>query len=279
MIMILRVYFVSFVVDRQPSSIASRMVLEGSTMVTRKEAIYVLYGSQTGNSEQAAIELCDQVATRLSPEIIQKITGTKDEINVVATHMQLDDFLEMERAKWTRLMVIIVSSYGVGQAPLGAYRFRDLCDAWLNQYAKSDDPKILDGVFYAMCGLGDSKFLTFFQNPNKIDEGLTLVGAKRVGPLGKADASGTGKQIQAKVIEGWMDGIWAELAKVAAKDPLSEGDLDEMKNRTVALCEEINPDFRPEKTSNFAFIFTVFSFIVGVLAVFVGYQMVMINKK
>lgn len=277
--MILRVYFVSFVVDRQPSSIASRMVLEGSTMVTRKEAIYVLYGSQTGNSEQAAIELCDQVATRLSPEIIQKITGTKDEINVVATHMQLDDFLEMERAKWTRLMVIIVSSYGVGQAPLGAYRFRDLCDAWLNQYAKSDDPKILDGVFYAMCGLGDSKFLTFFQNPTKIDEGLTLVGAKRVGPLGKADASGTGKQIQAKVIEGWMDGIWAELAKVAAKDPLSEGDLDEMKNRTVALCEEINPDFRPEKTSNFAFIFTVFSFIVGVLAVFVGYQMVMINKK
>ena len=31
--------------------------------------------------------------------------------------MQLDDFLELERAPWTRLVVIITSSYGVGQAP------------------------------------------------------------------------------------------------------------------------------------------------------------------
>lgn len=251
-------------------------------MTTRTEEIYVLYGSQTGNSEQAAIELCDQVKTRLSPAVIQKLTGTKDEITVVPTHMQLDDFLEIDRAKWTRLMVIIVSSYGVGQAPLGAYRFRDLCDAWLLKYGKSDADasKVLDGVYYAMCGLGDSKFPTFFQNPTAINAGMTRVGAKRVGPLGKADASGTGKHVQLKVIERWMDGIWPELAKVVAKDPLAQERLEEIQTGTVELCKIINPDFTPEsKSTNLAFIVTMLSFLVGLVAIFFGYQMVAMNNK
>jgi sulfite reductase alpha subunit-like flavoprotein len=246
-------------------------------MTTRKEEVYVLYGSQTGNSEQAAKELCGQVENRLGPEIIQKLTGTKDSITVVPTHMQLDDFLEIDRAKWTRLIVIVVSSYGVGQAPLGSYRFRELCEAWLNKYDKTDNPKILDGVHFAMCGLGDSKFATFFHNPTKINEGLMLVGAKRVGPLGKADASG--KEVQTEVINRWMDGIWSELATVVAKKPLSEEQLEEMQNVTVALMKQINPDFMPEKSSNTAFFVTIVSLLVAIVAILAGYQLVLVNKK
>jgi sulfite reductase alpha subunit-like flavoprotein len=250
------------------------------TMTTRKEEVYVLYGSQTGNSEQAAKDLCGQVETRLGPEVIQKLTDTKDSITVVPTHMQLDDFLEIDRAKWTRLIVVIVSSYGVGSAPLGAYRFRELCDAWLNLYGdKNDNPKILNGCHFAMCGLGDSKFPTFFENPTKINESLMLVGAKRVGPLGKADASGTGKEVQANVIDRWMDGIWPELATVVAMKPLPEEQLEEMQNRTVALMKRINPDFMPEKSSNTAFIITIISFLIGIIAVLAGYQSIMVNKK
>ena len=96
---------------------------------TRTEKVLVLYGSQTGNSEQAAKDLCEQMSSKLTP-LIQKRTGGGSTIRVEATHMQLDDFLELERAAWTRLIVICVSSYGVGQAPLGGYRFRELCDAW-----------------------------------------------------------------------------------------------------------------------------------------------------
>jgi sulfite reductase alpha subunit-like flavoprotein len=249
-------------------------------MTTRKEEVYVLYGSQTGNSEQAAKNLCDQVESRLGPEIIKKLTGTKDNITVVPTHMQLDDFLEIDRAKWTRLIVIIVSSYGVGGAPLGAYRFRELCDAWLNLYGdKNDNPKILDGCQFAMCGLGDSQFLTFFENPTKINESLMLVGAKRVGPLGKADASGTGEKVQANVIDRWMDGIWPELATVVAMKPLPEDQLQEMQNCTVELMKKINPDFMPKKSSNTAFINIIVSLLIGIVAVLAGYQSVIMNKK
>jgi sulfite reductase alpha subunit-like flavoprotein len=178
------------------------------------------------------------------------------------------------------LTIIIVSSYGVGSAPLGAYRFRELCDAWSNLYGdKNDNPKILDGCQFAMCGLGDSKFPTFFENPTKMNESLMLVGAKRVGPLGKADASGTGKEVQANVIDRWMDGIWPELATVVAMKPLPEVQLKEMQNCTVELMKKINPDFMPEKSSNTAFIIIIVSFLIGIVAVLAGYQSVMMNKN
>ncbi|KAL7569209.1 hypothetical protein ACA910_016767 [Epithemia clementina (nom. ined.)] len=226
----------------------------------RTEKVYVLFGSQTGNSEQWAKELCAQVSERLSPSAIQTITGTNHVITVKPIHMQLDDFLELEKCTWTRLIVIITSSYGVGQAPLGCYRFRDLCDTWYdehnNQKKKQNNTNsgaadkqesvaggVLDGVFFALCGLGDSKYTTYFQNPARINEALHLVGAKRVGPLGQADASGTGDESQGKVVEEWIHGIWPHLAKVVAQPPLSTQRLQEMQLATVKVCQRINPDF------------------------------------
>lgn len=241
-------------------------------MTTRTENVLVLYGSQTGNSEQAAKDLCDQVNTKLTPEIIQKLTKTKDVITVKPMHMQLDDFLELEKAAWTRLVVIVVSSYGVGQAPLGAYRFRELCDAW----AENKDRNILDGVYFAMCGLGDSKYTTFFQNPTKFNETMIQVGAKRVGPLGKADASGTGKDAQLEVIERWMDGIWPYLAEAVAKEPLPEERLEQMQNQTITLCRKINPDLFPETSMSSQRMILLISVLVAILSavayVYVNYK-------
>ena len=210
----------------------------------------VLYGSQTGNSEAAAKDVCDKMSEKLSPLLLKKLTGTTNTIFVECSHMQLDDFLELERAAWTRLVVIVVSSYGVGQAPLGAYRFRELCDAWSAAKAKN----ILNGVHFAMCGLGDSKYTTFFQNPTRINEALLQVGAQRVGPLGKADASGTG-DAQLDVIDEWIQGIWPYLASVVVKEPLSSQRLTEMQQETIEVCRIINPDFLPDRKSDASLFF------------------------
>jgi sulfite reductase alpha subunit-like flavoprotein len=215
-------------------------------MVERTEEIYVLFGSQTGNSEKAAKDFCELIETKLSPSSIQKLTGSKDSVTVQPTHMQLDDFLEIDHAKWTRLVVIFVSSYGVGSAPLGAYRFRELCDAWI----ETESETILEGVSFALCGLGDSKFTTFFENPTAMNKALEQVGAKRVGDLGKADASGTGDHAQNKVTERWTEAIWPHIAKVVASPPLADEQLQEMQRKTVELCRKINPDFMPEPKSN-----------------------------
>lgn len=215
---------------------------------TRTEKVLVLYGSQTGNSEAAAKDLCEKMTKQLSPQMLKELTNTTDTIIVESTHMQLDDFLELERAAWTRLVVIVVSSYGVGQAPLGSYRFRELCDAWSEAKAKN----ILDGVNFAMCGLGDSKYTTFFQNPTRINEALLQVGAQRVGPLGKADASGKGDEAQLETVDKWMQGIWSHLATVVVKEPLSNQRQNEMQQQTIDLCRKINPDFLPERKTGVA---------------------------
>lgn len=219
----------------------------------RIEKVYVLYGSQTGNSEQAALDVCAKAPEKLSPQVIQKRTGTPEQIVVQMKAMPLDDFLEMDHAQWTRLVVIITSSYGLGQAPLGCYRFRELCDEWVSRLSSSQQGNCatsmrpLEGIQFALLGLGDSKYTTFFHNPTKIDQALRLAGAQRIGPLGKADASGTGDDEQLKVIERWIDDVWDHLARAVMEPPLSGERLQQIQQATVDVCRKINPDYLPSK--------------------------------
>lgn len=222
--------------------------------MTERESVLVLYGSQTGNSEQAAKDLCS-AASRTLP-------------SVEFEPLQLDDFLELRHSQYTRLIVIIVSSYGVGGAPLGAYRFRDLCDYW-----KATPPgKVLDGLSFCMCGLGDSKYTTFFENPTTIHSVLVSVGAKFYGELGKADMSGTGENEQPKVIERWIQKTVPVLKTALAQPKPSNERLEEMQQATVAVSKKINPDYRPQggdATNNGPMIFAV---AVALIAAYLYYH-------
>jgi len=191
--------------------------------------VLVLFGSQTGNSEQTA----DTIAQHIPTICDGKIT---------ARAMQMDDFLENMEAKWPRLIIIVTSSYGVGQAPLGAYKFRELCDEKSSTY-----PTLLANTSYLMLGLGDSKYTTFFQNPTAIDEGMRKFGAKRIGELGKADAS----KDQAKAIKEWVTNVcYPNLKDFVAQDEFyrKEGarvrilnDLLKSQQDTYSLCVDLWP--------------------------------------
>lgn len=238
---------------------------------SRIEKVYVLYASQTGNSEEAAMTFAMELTEKLSPSELQKMTGSKEQITLKPACMQMDDFLELKKADWTRLVIIFVSSYGVGQAPLGGYRFRDLMDAWKERNADGD---LLKGVQYALCGLGDSSYTTFFQNPTALNEGMQQVGAKRIGDVGKADAKGTGKNTQAKVIARWKDALWKPLAKAAVEAPLEKEALQKMQDETVKLMCEINPDFEPpagavkQKQGGLDLLLPVIVVLMGIIAYF-----------
>ena len=201
--------------------------------------ILVLYGSQTGNSEAAAKQIANQISDKL-------IDGD-GLCPYVGNAMQLDDFLEYQQCAWSSIVVIVTSSYGVGQAPLGCYRFREFCDE-INEQKLTG---MLKGVKYAMLGLGDSKYTTFFQNPTKIDQALTLAGAERFGALGKADASGE----QMEVIEQWIRDLWPQLqGQVDALGTLNENEHDieqqllklkQVKEKSWDLCLKLFPHYAP----------------------------------
>jgi sulfite reductase alpha subunit-like flavoprotein len=103
-----------------------------------------------GNSEQAAENFCKQLKTKYTTSFFEKLN--LQPVDVATTCIQLDDFLELRHAEYTKCIVIFVSSYGVGQAPLGAYKFRSLAEKLLEK----QDSTILKGLRYAICGLGTS---------------------------------------------------------------------------------------------------------------------------
>ncbi|KAL7538179.1 hypothetical protein ACHAXR_008345 [Thalassiosira sp. AJA248-18] len=242
-----------------------------ASSTTSGEEILVLYGSQTGNSEGAAEEITALIPTKLT-------TSSSSSSPCTARCMHLDDFLELENAKWTRLVVIVCSSYGVGQAPIGARKFRDVCDAILDQRNndnggsggenndnndKSSKGMFLEGVTFALLGLGDSHYSTFFKNPTAIHEALTAVGATRVGELGKADASGTDIMEQSKVIDRWIQSIWDDLAKVVATAPPEQVVLDRACEGTWGLCLESFPEWKKKPTKFYVALVTLLCVPLG----------------
>ena len=228
------------------------------------EEILVLYGSQTGNSEQAAIDISDQIGDKLSSECK----------TYTSRHMQLDDFLEIEDAKWTRNVIIVTSSYGVGQAPLGCYRFRAFCDVILNEKEKYS--KLLDGIHFAMLGLGDSRYTTFFQNPTALNEAMLSAGAIRIGELGKADAKGKDENKQDKVILRWIEDIWDPMKEFLGTQPqltdTMEEKLKDIQSNTLAISRKVlpsdNEDQPVSKNKNLPIAFFGISILVVLVAFF-----------
>lgn len=210
--------------------------------------------------------------------------------------MHLDDFLELEFGAWTRLIIIVCSSYGVGQAPLGARKFRDFCDEILKRRghghgvgggANDDNTKVkgiipsLHGVVnFALLGLGDSHYSTYFKNPTTIHDALLVMGAKRVGEIGKADASGTGHMEQSKVIERWIENIWSELDNVVTSStpPVNPTDLDLVRKETWDFCLEIFPNWKQHSPAGAGAKEKKNYYHVAIITIMVGIFLALITK-
>jgi sulfite reductase alpha subunit-like flavoprotein len=191
-----------------------------------------MLASQMGTSRRAAEAFCDEAATRLTASAIQDMTGTDLDITATPTLMTLDAFLEEKEAAWTRIIVIFVSSCGMGDPPKGGWRFRDFCDA-LPMSAKAKN--MLTGLKFAICGLGNASFRTYMQNPTAIEEGLRAAGATRIGEFCQGDAEKKGDESQKNTIIRWQEGMWKILAEALVEEPLTEERLAEMQKATQSL--------------------------------------------
>jgi len=113
---------------------------------------------------------------------------------------------------------------------------------------------LFDGITFAMLGLGDSKYTTFFQNPTRIHSALCAAGASHIGPLGVADASSTD---QAKQISDWIQTIIPTLTEAVREKKRFEKQqhhhqqqqhiqrekLKLAQEQTIRICQEVIPDY------------------------------------
>ena len=95
-------------------------------------------------------------------------------------------------------------------------------------------------ILYANDNPQQQHHQTYLENPTKIHDALQRVGAKRLGPMGKADQRGKGDDAQQKVIQRWMEELWPLLAKALAEEkPPAAQKLEEMKQTTVNMYQKL----------------------------------------
>ena len=188
----------------------------------------VLFGSQRGGAERMAASIAERIPHELSPPSIQARTGTREVITVVPKLTSLDDFLQ-DGYRWTRVAIVVVSSFGAGGAPMNARRFRRACEDWISELKDGRRDKFLEGLRFALLGYGDRHYnRTYQRNPTVVEEALTMAGGRIIGARGESDAD-MDEEVNEKAISQWVESLWSHLAECLVDEPLPDAVLDQMQ--------------------------------------------------
>lgn len=122
----------------------------------------VLYGSQTGN------------AKRLAEDLARRATAAGLAVRVVRA-----DAYASRELKQERLLYVVISTQGDAEPP-------DDARAFVEFVASARAPK-LEGLRYAVLGLGDSSYPQFCAIGRQLDERFAALGGQRLFAAGEAD--------------------------------------------------------------------------------------------
>ena len=146
--------------------------------------IYVLYGSQTGNSEDIAQALAARCTEELElPCVCNTLNTIKDKI--------------AEIKSLASMIIIVCSATGNGDAPENALGF------WRAAKLRSCSKDMFQDVPFCVLGLGDTNYDKFCHMGKSIDTRLKDLGGERILTLGCADEA-TGLE---EVVDPWMDNV------------------------------------------------------------------------
>ncbi len=123
--------------------------------------ISLVYGTETGNSKSLSSRLA-AIARKKGVHI--KVTGLDQ--------YHPEDLLKEE------ILLVVISTQGEGEPPLGAKKFYD----HIHQY-----PLSLSSMKYSVLALGDSSYPLFCQTGIDVDARLHEFGARRLVPMQKCD--------------------------------------------------------------------------------------------
>ncbi|HHQ4892708.1 TPA: assimilatory sulfite reductase (NADPH) flavoprotein subunit [Aeromonas veronii] len=144
------------------SQTGQQSVAASAAVAVPSGSLTILYGSQTGNAKGVATAIKAQAEARGLP----------------VTLASMADYKPKQLKKESHLLVV-VSTYGEGEPPESAV---DLFE----QLKKGKIGK-LDGLKFAVLGLGDSSYEFFCQTGKDFDDFLATAGAERIYELASLD--------------------------------------------------------------------------------------------
>jgi sulfite reductase (NADPH) flavoprotein alpha-component len=154
-------YVAGVAAQRQTSGKAAGV--ESVASVTESQArLTVLYGSQTGN------------AKRLAEDLGRRATAAGLAVRVIRA-----DAYPVRELKQERLLYVVISTQGDAEPP-------DDSRAWIEFLGGARAPK-LEGLRFAVLGLGDSSYPQFCAIGRQVDERLAALGGQRLFAAGEAD--------------------------------------------------------------------------------------------
>ncbi|ELB87024.1 putative NADPH--hemoprotein reductase [Rhodococcus wratislaviensis IFP 2016] len=110
----------------------------------------------------------------VAEDLVEELDGNHNALAIDMTDYDISEFSTEDS------YIVVCSTHGDGELPSGARPFLEALEA--------DSPD-LSGVRFSVFGLGDSSFETYSHGSEIIDEKLRALGAERVGPYGRHDAS------------------------------------------------------------------------------------------
>ena len=162
-----------------PGSAAASAV---AAPVAAKLPLLVAFGSQTGSAQGLAKKFAKEAETRGFATRVK-------ELNAVSPA----DLAAEARA------VLITSTWGDGDAPDNAAAF------WAGLSA--DTAPRLEGLSFAVLGLGDKNYADFCGAAKKFDDRLAHLGAKRVVPRAECDVD------YEAAAKAWIESLWPAMAE------------------------------------------------------------------
>lgn len=145
-----------------------------------EKIIYILYGTQSGNSESIAYE----IEYKINDNDYKTIC------------IRLDDTLNIDIKNNNLFTIFICSTYGNGDAPKNAVN-------WWRYYKKrSLEKDLFYGINYTVLALGDSNYDKFCQMGKNIDRRINELGGIRKIEITLADSINL-----EEVVEKWSTNI------------------------------------------------------------------------
>ncbi|MES9829914.1 MAG: flavodoxin domain-containing protein [Candidatus Thiodiazotropha sp.] len=149
--------------------------------------VTILYATQSGNARSVAEALAENATAQgLAPRLVSA-----------------DSYRPKDLTK-EQLLVVVISTQGEGEPPESAYD--------LFKYLRGDRAPRLEGLRYAVFGLGDSSYEQFCQAARELDELLGNQGARSL--LDRIDADVDYQQAAAN----WQDRLLSELGELQPSD-------------------------------------------------------------
>ncbi|KAF7456279.1 putative pyruvate:ferredoxin oxidoreductase/NADPH-cytochrome P450 [Cryptosporidium felis] len=172
----------------------------GRRQIGIEEELHVLYGTETGNSE----------------EVARYIQGHLESRGFLSTALNLDDLEvdELLNPEKFSTVVFVTSTSGQGEFP-GSSRL--IYDSLLEKHLSDKEDKFLSFMKFGVFGLGDSNYVFFNEAAKKWDALLRDCGATRIGEVGMGDDQSEEKY-ETELMEWFPD--FLQLAN--APDPIED---------------------------------------------------------